>query len=287
MGEGVSPATANQTLLAQATTAHKPSPAQEPEPKRKGALEKPSVVHAARVPKDAKQISPWDEAKAALETVGSTRSSYQQTRGLADSGDPAATAQLGEKRSAFDAACNKFRVAIAMEMTATVGPNTGRELLQNARYKLMNRAEGIEAKVLVGAAAFQVIRNLEAAAADLQPAPKVRVEDLTMGGLSSPLSGRQWDPIERAAKEMVTANDARYQALVALKATRHDGHADPKAEAVFVQKLAEYHKAQKELELIIVTGPFNADAITNHFAGRDIDIQTMISDTVRSDPFER
>jgi hypothetical protein len=56
MGEGVSPTTANPTLLAQA--AAPPAAAQKPTPKAKAAMEGPPVTYAAPVQKDNKSAGP-------------------------------------------------------------------------------------------------------------------------------------------------------------------------------------------------------------------------------------
>jgi hypothetical protein len=78
----------------------------------------------------------------------------------------AARAQLDRKGPALHDAWKELDAAVEIEITALVGPNASPEAFDLASAELMDRAEGPDAKKLVSAAAFHIIRDLEAAHAE-------------------------------------------------------------------------------------------------------------------------
>jgi hypothetical protein len=191
---GVTVAT-SATLVAQAAS---PSPVPAIPAKVTGPLDKAPVVNADPVPKDGSKPpvgprgpsvsasalqstsdkKPWDVTRAALEKVRKTRDSYDQARDSYDraqdsydqphdeSVDSAARAQLDRKWSALRDARDELHAAVKMEITALVGPNASPEAFDLARAELMDRAEGPDAKEFVSGAAYNIIRDLNAAHAE-------------------------------------------------------------------------------------------------------------------------
>jgi hypothetical protein len=232
------------------------------------------VVHAPPVPKVPKQVIPGD-VRAAIEKVRSADFSYAVAFHVNASG-------VDGKRSALSAAVDELIAATDKAMTAMVGPKAGLGPLQDARRRLIDQADGTDAKLFVGVAAYAVIATRQGKKV---PNP-VTVSDQLSG---NPAGHQSWDAIEPAARTATDADRAFIRASVAVEeAQRTTGGDVPKAKAELTQKLQDSIHARNELRLVILASGFSADDIGKHFAIPrldGLDIQNTVSNAVHGNAF--